>query len=80
MSLERKDIRAKLSAERHAQLRAICEIDGVDMGDWIEAVLLPVIEKRVHDAIALAAALPRPGITGNVREYRGTAGSRKASA
>lgn len=68
MSLERKDVRAKLSAEHHAQLRAICEVDGVDVGDFIEAVLLPVIEKRVHDAIALAARFPRPGITGNNRE------------
>ena len=68
MSLERKDIRAKLSAERHAQLRAICDVDGVDMGDFIESVLLPVIEKRVHDAIALATRLPHPGITGSDRE------------
>lgn len=75
MSLERQDIRAKLSAERYAQLKAICEIDGVEMGAFIEAVLLPVIEKRVHDAIALASRLPRSGISGSGREYPGTAGS-----
>ena len=77
MSLERKDIRAKLSPERHAQLRAICEVDGVDMGDFIEAALLPVIEKRVHDAIELAARLPRQGISGSGRESPGTQGSAK---
>lgn len=68
MSLERKDIRAKLSPERHAQLRAICEVDGVDIGDFIESALIPVIEKRVHDAIALAERLPRTGKTGSDRE------------
>lgn len=68
MSLERKDIRAKLSPERHAQLKAICDVDGVDMGDFIEAVLLPVIEKRVHDAIELASRLPHPGTSGSGRE------------
>lgn len=75
MSLERKDIRAKLSPERHAQLRAICEVDGVDMGDFIEAVLLPVIERRVHDAIALVSRLPGPGTSGNNREWPGRTGS-----
>ena len=75
MSLERKDIRAKLSPEAHALLRAICEVDGVDMGDFIEAALLPVIEKRVHDAIALASRLPRPGISGSGREWQAKDGS-----
>ena len=75
MSLERKDIRAKLDAEHHAQLRAICEIDNVDMGEFIEAVLVPVIERRIHDAIELAAKFPRSGISGNGRELPGTAGS-----
>jgi len=31
------------------------------MGDFIEAVLLPVIERRVHAAIELAARLRRFG-------------------
>lgn len=75
MSLEHKDVRAKLEPELHAQLRAICDIDGVDMGDFIEAVLVPVIRKRMHDAIALASRFPRPGITGSGRESPGTAGS-----
>jgi hypothetical protein len=78
MSIERKDIRAKLSPERHAQLRAICEVDGVDMGDFIEAALLPVIEKRVHDAIELAARLPRQGTSGSSRESPETRGSGQA--
>jgi hypothetical protein len=75
MSLDRKDIRAKLDPDKHAQLRAICEIDGIDMGDFIEAILVPVIEKRVHDAIELATRLQRAGIAENLREQPGKAGS-----
>ena len=75
MSLERKDIRAKLDPEIHAQLRVICEIDGVDMGDFIESALLPVIAKRVHDAMMLAQKLQRLGTSGSDREKPGAAGS-----
>ena len=77
MSLERKDIRAKLDDDMHAALRAICEVDGIDMGLFVEALLVPVIKKRVHDAMMLAAKLPRPGIAGNNREWPGTTGSGK---
>lgn len=75
MSLDRKDIRAKLDPDKHAQLRAICEIDGIDMGDFIEAALLPVITKRVHDAIELAARLQRAGIAGSEKARPGITGS-----
>lgn len=75
MALERKDIRAKLDADTHAQLRAICDVDGIDMGDFIEAVLLPVIAKRVHDAIELSGRLRQLGKTGSDREFPGVAGS-----
>jgi hypothetical protein len=68
MSLDRKDIRAKLSHEHHAQLRAICEVDGVDIGDWVECILVPVIERRVREAIELAAKLPTPGKPGRAQE------------
>lgn len=68
MSLERKDIRAKLDPDMHAKLKAICDVDGIDMGVFIENLLVPVIEKRVHDAMVLATELQRQGITGNKRE------------
>lgn len=52
----------------HAKLKAICDVDGIDMGVFIENLLVPVIEKRVHDAMVLATELQRQGITGNKRE------------
>ena len=75
MALERKDIRAKLDAELHAALKAMCDLDGVDMGEWIEAQLVPVIKKRIHDATVLATEFQRLGITGSGREKRGEARS-----
>lgn len=78
MALERKDIRAKLDAEVHEALRAICDIDGVDMGEFIESLIVPVVKKRVHDAMLLSRRLQRSGISGIVREKRGVSGNRGA--
>ena len=71
MSIERKDIRSKLDHDAHAKLKAICDIDGVDMGEFIESVLLPVIEKRVHDAMMLSNELQRLGISGKTSGVAG---------
>lgn len=67
MSLERKDIRAKLDPELHAALTEICALDGVEIAEFIESLLVPVIRKRCSDAIALAQALERQGISGSGR-------------
>jgi len=75
MALERKDIRAKLDADMHAKLKAICDLDEIDIGDFIETCLVPVIEKRVHDAIVLADRLQRAGIVGSIQRVSGKSGS-----
>jgi hypothetical protein len=69
MTLERKDIRAKLDANLHAALTAICDLDGLTQAEFIEAALIPVLQKRIHDAIALAKAAEWAGISGNGREH-----------
>lgn len=78
MSLDRKDVRAKLDDDMHAAFKAICEQDDVDMGVFIERLLVPVIQKRVHDAMVLAEKLQRLGITGSGRESPGAPGNGKA--
>lgn len=75
MAIERKDVRLKLDDDKHAALKAICDLDGVDMGVFIEQLLVPVIDKRVHDAIELAAKIQRLGIGGSRTRKSGTAGS-----
>lgn len=65
MSLERKDIRAKLDPELHAALIEICAIDGVEIAVFIESLLVPAIRKRCSDAIELSKRLERAGFSGN---------------
>lgn len=68
MSLERKDVRAKLDSELHAALVEICRLDGTEIGEFVERLLVPVIRKRIHDAIELGLAAERLGISGNARD------------
>lgn len=76
MAIERKDIRAKLDDDIHNALKAICDVDGVDMGVCIEQLIVPFVEKRIHDAMLLADKLQRAGIAGSNRPSPGTSGSR----
>ena len=75
MSLERKDIRAKLAPEMHAALAVLADVDKVDMGEWIERELVRVIHDRLHAASLIADAMTRLGITGNRGESQGKSGS-----
>jgi len=68
MSLERKDVRAKLDPELHAALDEICEQLGTTHADWIESIIAPVLHKRIAETIELAQRFQRRGITGSARE------------
>jgi hypothetical protein len=68
MALERKDVRAKLDPELHAALAEMCALDGVEIAEFIESLLVPVIRKRCSDAIALSRALQKTGFSGTDRE------------
>lgn len=64
MSLDRKDVRAKLDADMHAALSILAEADDVDIGEFIERELLRVIRDRVHAASFIADRTASLGITG----------------
>lgn len=64
MSLERKDIRAKLDPDLHAALLVICDAEQLDLGEFVERELVRVISQRVHTATVIAAGTERLGITG----------------
>ena len=68
MSLERKDVRAKLDPELHSALDEICEQQGTTHADWIESVIAPVLRKRIMETLELAERFQRRGITGSNRE------------
>lgn len=75
MSLDRKDVRSKLDPDMKSGLELLCEIDGVTELQFIEAVLVPVIRKRIHDATVISAKATLLGLTGNRRENSGTTGN-----
>ena len=68
MSLDRKDVRAKLDPDMHAALHILCEVDQVDLGEFVERELVRVILGRVHAATVIAERTARLGISGNARE------------
>lgn len=65
MALERKDVRFKLDADMHAALDAIADVDGKDLGEFVEEIVVSVVRRRVHDATVLAERLLKAGITGS---------------
>lgn len=74
MSLERKDVRFKLSPDMHQALAVLAEIAQVDIGEFVELVVQREIVRRVHDASVIAERTARLGISGNSRELPGTTG------
>lgn len=78
MSLERKDVRAKLDPDTHAALVVLAEIDQLDIGEFVERELVRVINERVHAATVIAERCARLGISGNRRESAGKTGSGRA--
>jgi predicted HicB family RNase H-like nuclease len=68
MSLERKDIRAKLDPDMHEALAALCEAEEIDLGEFVERELVRVIKQRVHAATVIVERLARRGKPGSNRE------------
>lgn len=72
MSLERKDVRAKIDPDMHEALLVLCEVDQLDIGEFIERELVNIIRRRVHEASLIAQRTARLGIIGNRRETQGS--------
>lgn len=73
MSLDRKDIRAKLDPDIHDALLVICEADETDIGEFVEREIERIVRKRVHDAQAIASRVATLGITGKAAAKSGRA-------
>lgn len=72
MSVERKDVRAKLDDDMHAALNAICDARGITQAEWIESVIVPVLRQQIADVNDLYSRFQRAGLTGNSRDSSGT--------
>lgn len=68
MALERKDIRAKLDPDMHADLVDLCEVEGIELGEFVEREVIAAIERRVHAATLIVERRARRGKSGNRRE------------
>jgi hypothetical protein len=77
MSLDRKDVRLKLDPDMHQALGVLCEVERVDMGAFVERVVVDLIHERLHAASLIAERAQRLGITGNRRDRAGGAGNRR---
>lgn len=74
MSLDRKDIRAKLDPEWHEALVKICARDGIDVGEFIEREIERVLSERIHGWILDSQVMEGLGITGKLRDKPGISG------
>ena len=68
MALERKDVRAKLDPEVHADLVDLCEVEGIDIGEFVEREIVAAVERRIHAATLIIERRTRRGISGIRRE------------
>lgn len=68
MSLDRRDIRAKLDHDVHAALGVLCQAEGVEIAQYIERLVVNDVSERVHAATLVADGLRRLGISGITRE------------
>ena len=71
MSLEKKDVRSKLHPDMHAQLSVLAEVARMEIGEFVESVLVNEIIRRVHEASVIGERLSRLGITGKGGDRRG---------
>ena len=68
MSLERKDVRAKLDPELNTALKIFADLDGVTEAQFIEDLVVPALRRRISDAKIAAERLAGAGIIGKNRE------------
>lgn len=77
MSLERKDIRAKLDPDMHEALAVLADVDGTDLNELVERVIVTYVESRLHDAIEIHGRAGHLGKAGQNRELPGIPSRRR---
>lgn len=75
MSLERKDLRTKLDPDYHRALAGVAEADGMEIGEWVERLVVRELDRIAHEARLKAEATAHLGKSGNLRDYPGMNGN-----
>jgi uncharacterized protein (DUF1778 family) len=71
MSLERKDIRAKLDPDWHDALSRAAARDGLEIGEFVEREITKILMQRIHQFILDKAAFDGIPATGKIRDEAG---------
>ena len=74
MSLEKKDVRCKLSPEAHAALSDVADYHDKDLGEYASFLLERAVLGEAHAAKVMAERAARWGKTGNPGESPGKSG------
>jgi hypothetical protein len=77
VSLDKKDVRLKISAEAHAQLSAVAELKEKDISEFASYLLERALLGEAHVAKLYADRVARWGKTGNPGESPGITGKAK---
>lgn len=73
--LTRKDIRAKVDPDVHTALREICDVEGVEISEFVERLIVREVRECVHRANLISEKTRHLGFVGNRRSKRGSSGS-----
>lgn len=68
MSLERVNVNVKLDPDMHALLRGVAQIMDKGLGETIEALVVPILQQRLHEARLLCSAVPCQSMAVNGRQ------------
>lgn len=75
MALERKDLRIKVDPELLDMIRILADVDGVEIGEMCEGILVAQVQKLITRAMVVSERITRQGLAGNGGDYRGRPGS-----
>lgn len=63
MSLDRKDVRPRLTGDYHALLQEVADYYGLDINEWAGRVLVAALQKEAHRASELWRRMEKRGIS-----------------
>ena len=79
MSIELRDIRAKVTVEADIALEVECATSGKDKSELVREILQQWAMQRIHAAKVLARRLDAEGMLGILGEVQGSSGKRGAA-